>query len=475
MSRRIVVLALVCLAVLAGGCRKKTDEEKKTPVGAPATTAPAGMTQVETNRPTVFITSEPVTIGQYLEFLRETGQPVPQRLASGSVGTSDSVTGLTRQEGDAYAKWRLLRAPTAEEWASASRVVSKAPYPWDAAGQVVEPNSKLYLIRDWKEGAPGEAKAAAAKQDLLDTLYQEYVKATDSVKKQVTDQASRQAAEIDATWAKARADIFESVEKKKESVRKATEPAAIEGVTQILEDMFAKKRVPAAAKGSGKPQPEVDAAVKNYEDYVAEQFQKLREAREQLQKTNADLQARVVELKKELDQSGSVMAGKIQTTAQSYMARLEELQKDLSKAPTAREVAARMQKAVADAAAALGNLVPQLVQKSRAEAEAVPEAAKSDVQERYQDLKKRIQELGAYLGRDTLNEQELYKELDEMLQARTLKKALDAEVQGLKDLVETIRKSSAPAAPEPTKPAEGAAPGAAAPAHGAAPAGEVTD
>ena len=71
MLRKSVALML-CVVALAGGCRKKTPEDGTTGESVPAVAAPAGFVHVDADEPKVSITSRPITVGQFVEFLRET-------------------------------------------------------------------------------------------------------------------------------------------------------------------------------------------------------------------------------------------------------------------------------------------------------------------------------------------------------------------------------------------------------------------
>ncbi|MDP6107759.1 MAG: hypothetical protein QGI33_04910, partial [Candidatus Brocadiia bacterium] len=90
MLRKSVALML-CVVALAGGCRKKTPEDGTTGESVPAVAAPAGFVHVDADEPKVSITSRPITVGQFVEFLRETGQNVPGALLPESAKMTDPV------------------------------------------------------------------------------------------------------------------------------------------------------------------------------------------------------------------------------------------------------------------------------------------------------------------------------------------------------------------------------------------------
>ena len=75
----------------------------------------------------------PVTNRQYLDYLEESGAPLPSHWLGArppSLMDDHPVVGITLAEARAYAEWRGLRIPTAGEWALACRGAEGRRFPW---------------------------------------------------------------------------------------------------------------------------------------------------------------------------------------------------------------------------------------------------------------------------------------------------------------------------------------------------------
>jgi formylglycine-generating enzyme required for sulfatase activity len=72
-----------------------------------------------------------VTCGEYAQYLRATGLPVPAAWRDAGPPNPDlPVTGVTRAEAGAYARWLGLRLPTEAEWLKAAQGIDHRQYPW---------------------------------------------------------------------------------------------------------------------------------------------------------------------------------------------------------------------------------------------------------------------------------------------------------------------------------------------------------
>lgn len=434
MLRKSAVPALICVLALAVGCRKKTENDMA-PVPAPGPDAPAGMTSVPVGKQAVFITEAPVTVGQYVEFLMATGQELPEQFVGDSVGMNDPVTGLDIKQAVAYAKWRVLRLPTELEWAKSVAVVGPVPYPWAPGDPGPREDAKLYLVRDWEEGAATEAEVKKARDELLASMLEDYTAMLQQAKNDAAARIEDKSADIAEAWQSAKAAVFNRVAAAKQTAEQATRGPAMEDIVSILDDVVLKKRDLATKTGQGIAKEPMEAATKQYDELVAAYLGKVRATKEELQKTNQQLQAEAVALKQELDQSGDRLAGQVEHMAGAYMEQLAELATDLTKAPLARDVSAKMQQAVEETTTSVTNLIAGLGEGSDTPGgeEPVPEAA-----QRLGKLKKDLAALGEFVTPQVLNETQLLKDLDELLHARMLRKALQAEIGEVKKLLRTI-------------------------------------
>jgi formylglycine-generating enzyme required for sulfatase activity len=71
----------------------------------------------------------PVTNARFREFLVATDRPVPPAINAEALD-DHPVTGITREDAEAYCAWVGARLPTGAEWEAAARGTDGRPYPW---------------------------------------------------------------------------------------------------------------------------------------------------------------------------------------------------------------------------------------------------------------------------------------------------------------------------------------------------------
>ncbi|MDP6439908.1 MAG: SUMF1/EgtB/PvdO family nonheme iron enzyme [Candidatus Brocadiia bacterium] len=437
MLRKSVMLIL-CVVALAGACRKKTPEDEPTGKPVPPVAAPAGFVHVDTDEPKVSITSRPITVGQFVEFLRETGQDVPNALLPEAAKMSDPVMGLTLDQARAYATWRMLRLPTAKEWEAALEIVGSVPYPWAEGRDGPRAGAKLHLVLGWQEGSPGELQAEQEKEELMEGFRETFSDSIRQAKEKADALAGQYSEEVSAAWQEAKPVIFELLEKNKAAVREATRTEALRQSIAFLEDIADKKGFAAIQKAAERPLEEVEAAIEAYEDYLAEQRISIQSAVEQFQAGNQALQQTAVDMRTRLERSGEALAGHFKEGGDVLAERLRDLENDLSSAPSVRNLGVRAEEVFRG----LADDMREFIVKLRGMVEAPDVDAQDEEVARltasFEAVKAKLAALDEHVGKAFLNESELLNGLDELLSAGSLKKGLEAEIAELNKLLDAF-------------------------------------
>ncbi len=438
MLRKSVALML-CVVALAGGCRKKTPEDGTTGESVPAVAAPAGFVHVDADEPKVSITSRPITVGQFVEFLRETGQNVPGALLPESAKMTDPVMGLTLEQARAYATWRMLRLPRAKEWEAAVEIVGAAPYPWAEGREGPRAGARLHLVLGWQEGGPGELEAEQEKEQLMAAFRETFSDSIQQAKQEAEALATQYSEELSAAWEEAKPVIVELLEKKKAAVREATRRENLGESVAFLNGVADKKWFAAIQKASQKPLADVEAAIKAYEDYLAEQRKLIQSVVEQFQEGNQGLQQTAVAMRTQLEQSGEAFAGYIKEGGDELAERLGELARDLSMAPRLHELNAAGKEVLgklADRARDLMAELPRLVDMPEVDEEGEEHARLTTS---FEAVKAKLAALDEHVGKAFLNESELLKDIEDLRSAGSLNKGLEAEITELKKLLDAFQ------------------------------------
>ncbi|MBP7275430.1 MAG: SUMF1/EgtB/PvdO family nonheme iron enzyme [Kiritimatiellae bacterium] len=145
---------IACLAILfAGACGRESEPESPGFVSIPGGSAVLGSRETPDHPPrevrmTAFALAETeITVAQYVQFLRDTGGDPPegsslfQRASDGwrarRAVENYPVTGIRREDAEAYARWlgrrigAAVRLPSEEEWEYAARGgLPGARWPW---------------------------------------------------------------------------------------------------------------------------------------------------------------------------------------------------------------------------------------------------------------------------------------------------------------------------------------------------------
>ena len=447
MLRRTLPIAVCCLAVVIG-CGKK----EPAPAGAPAAgkgaavQAPEGMV-VLGEKPPVFLTKGPITISQYVQYMKASGQPVPETMravALGGPGGDQPVTELTRKQAERCAAWDLKRLPTQQEWTKATTYVAGAPYPWEAVDDSARAVTPLYLVQDWLPGSPEEQRAQARRQDLVTALEAERAAGFGKARQDLADLVKARKAAADERWQQFKPAFFSLVDKQKRLAELNGQKACRQDILAILSSVAAEKGKLAAAIALH--EGDTQAAIKTYQDKLAVWRSDLQKTRQSLDDKAKELQQDVVKQTDAFDQAAA------KAIADKF-AEADALLQQSTQAPVEPKDAAALQSklvaALEDLKAApapLENLpdpaavttqvadVQQQIDKSPADKESADRIAAA---------KGRIQALTENVSQDFLDEKLLLQEVDTLVDLRGRRDAVQANLAALTGAMRQL------AAPEP--------------------------
>lgn len=434
---------VVCLFALSAGCEKKEPEAGQVPVvrQPPAARAPAGMTTIR-EAPPLFMTNTPVTVREYVDYLRATGQPVPDRLleaASSVVRAGEPVTGLSRSEAERYATWAMKRLPTREEWQMAQQVVGPTPYPWTGEEGAVA--ARLYLVQDWLPGSEGEAAAREAKASIAQTILEAQVAELKQLQEQLAVLAEQQKAHSEAAWKEFKPAFFELVETRKKLSELQARDEARRRVLEILRHVAQTKGRLAAQLALPEEDTSTEEAARHYEEQLAQWRTEAQQARQTLEERARELQQQVIDLTRQFDQVGPTA---VDARYQGAQALLEQTAGERESLEEVRRLSRELEAAIQSRqreGAALSDL--PTVESIAAENQRVQKQIEEytpdvEVQGEIEDLKSRIAQLGQNIGRDFLDEELLVQELDALVEAEARKHAVSAALAALRGVMAQV-------------------------------------
>lgn len=446
---RVWFVLVVCVAVVAVGCRKKPEE----PAGGATTstvTAPAGMKAIP-GVAGAYIDETPVTVGQYLSFLDETGQSIPDELASAQAVAP--IIGLSIEQAQEYATWRLRRLPTAAEWAQVSDTMGSEPYPWAGDPPRRMANSRLFLVLDYEAGSPGQASAEVAKQRLSSKFLARYRDVVAEARKEAEILVATSSKHVTDVWANTRPQVLGRLEEKKQASIEVARAATLDPLLVDVESMVQHKYEAVRLKVTGTAQQEIDEAIEAYENFLAGQREKAQAAIKALQESNKSLQDRKMGLTRRLDQAEEVVIASLEAAVADPLDRLSMTAADLSAASRLRELKDEAQSAVQAASDQIVGAIERLPSEVKVPDQAgVPEKLDELTKER-RELEQKLPELSEFLGREFINEGELLQDLSDLLELRTLNRGIEGEVQGLQKVLSALGETAAPS-PLPEESAE---------------------
>jgi hypothetical protein len=461
MLRNALVLAVCCL-VFAVGCEKKEGQQAPPRSKGSAAKAPAGMV-VLGEKPLVFLTKSPVTVAQYVQYLRESGQPVPEGMravALGGPGGDQPVSGLTHQEAQRYATWNLMRLPTQQEWAMASLYVAPTPYAWAGPDENTPVVAPVYLVQDWLPGSAGEQKATAAKQALAQELEKARAAGFEQARKALADLVAAQKAAAQQRWDQFKPAFFGLVDKQKQLAELNGQKSARQDVLKILQNVATEKGKLAAKLKLG--EGDAQAATKTYTDQLAQWRTEVQATRQTLEDRTKALQQQVVEQTGAFDDLGT-------KSITDRFAEAEALLQQSAQAPAQPKDAAALQAKLVDAAQKLQD-APALFESLPDPASLSQQAAKVQEQmgaagadkatlDQIAQMEDHIQNFGQSIGQDFLDEKLLLQDLDTLVDLGSRHDAVQANLAALTGVMrqlstpETTSKTTPPTTPATTPPA----------------------
>jgi len=440
MLGKTLPIAVCCLAFVIG-CEKKEPE-----AGAPSgrsrgVEAPPGMVLLS-EQPPVFMTAEPVSVAQYVQYLKATGQGVPEPLrpaALGGPGGEQPITGLTRKQAARYATYDLKRLPRQEEWGAAAPYVAPEPYPWAGLDENTPVVAPVYLVQDWLPGSEGERQAIAARQDLMAELEAERAAGFAQARQHLADIVQARKSAAAQRWQSFKPAFFSLVEKQKELAELRARAKGREDVLKILNRIVAAKGRLAATLKTSDQAPQ--AAIKAYEDQLAQWRSEVQATRQTLEDHTRENQQEVLKLTDQFDQLGP------KEIAERF-AEAEALLQQSAEKPTDPRDAAALQSQLVTAAQTLEDSpplfesLPDAAALSDQTGEAQQAIANLPADEETVDqiaaAKDHLQGFGESIGQDFLDEKLLVQDLDTLVDLRARREAVMANLAALRGLMRQI-------------------------------------
>ena len=462
MVRRLSVL-LICMVVLLTACKKRTEGPKAEPKGEGQTAVPEGMALVPDMKTPVFISKKPATVGEHVKFLRATGQPVPETVAGQSTEPREPVTGLTLEEAQQYATWQMMRLPEAEEWAKAHKTVGDVRYPWGAGlgTDQARKDAPVFLVRDWVEGSKREESAERRRQELSEKLLDQRTAEIQQMGNELLAAAEAAGGPSAEESDKAQRDVLAALQQKKECAEWAAREELLQKALRALSEMREQKKTLLRFKVADETPPaeEVDAAYREYEETVAKWRQMTQGEKEGLMEENAQLQERALALKQQLEAVGTGVPDELRAEAKALAdecaVKADMLEEALQLKLRVQDCCDAVRKArktahklLREAAGGLATQVKGLKKEVQAHQRQVNEQ-----QELIQALQENIKDLGEHLDRQFQDEPFFFKDLAELAEAGVRKRALEAEIAHISEVLKVFARpveepQEAPAIPQ---------------------------
>ncbi len=435
MSRRVIFIG-ICFAFLILGCEKKEPQEERAPaVTRSAFEVPEGMAALRQGL-AVYIATKPATVGQYVAYLRATGQAVPdpwQAIQPGAAGANTPVTGLTRTEAGWHATWALKRLPTEDEWKLAASVVGSRPYPWPQGATAGTRGGEIFLVQDWAPGSDRERKARAAREGLPGTILAECTAEINAVRARLQEALARQTARREDLWRQTKPGFFTMLEKQKKVAELLAKREALADVRAVLTRVAREKaRLAVKLQTADLSAEAADAEVESYRQILADARTKAQEVRQALQETTRASQDEVVALTRRFE---AVAAGEGAAVTAAIPEGASSPPRNIEQATSLKhQLESALQQAQAAGPPFGGALDADDIKARTAQLDEQLDqlAADQTPSDETQTLRENVTALDESINREFLQEKLLFQELDELAGLRARMKAVEAQLNALK-------------------------------------------
>ncbi len=435
MSRRVLFIG-ICFVFLNLGCEKKEPQEERAPaVARSAFEVPEGMAALRQGL-AVYITTKPATVGEYVAYLRATGQAVPdpwQAIQPRAAGANTPLTGLTRTEAGWYAASALKRLPTEDEWKLAASVVGSRPYPWPQGATADTRSGEVFLVQDWAPGSDGERKAHAAKEGLLETILAKCTAEINAVRARLQEILDRRTARREDLWRQTKPGFFTMLEKQKNVAELQAKREALADVRTVL-TMVAREKAKLAVKlnTADLSAEAAEAEAESYRQILAGARTKAQEVRQSLQEATRASQDEVVALTRRFE---AVAAGEGDAVTSATPEGVSGPPRNMEQATRMKHQFESALQQVQAAGPPFGGVLDADDIKARTaqlDEQLEQLAADQTPSDETQTLREKVTALDESINQEFLQEKLLFQELDELAGLRARKKGVEAKLNALK-------------------------------------------
>jgi hypothetical protein len=436
--RHILFIAFLTLAMIFPGCRKEeeTGELSEAEQQERQIESPNGYTAIPDTSPTLFITNKPVQIGDYVEYLEKMGQDVPPQLRDAD--PSEPVRGLSQAEAEKLAIYCLSRLPTEDEWQKAKRMVGDNPYPWPS--ESTDDGSVVFLVRDWREGDPGQRNAEKAREELLKSRLAELKTNIAEIKQKLVNATENAVATINQRWTEIKPELFAAIEGAKKAVQANAKAEKAESALEILERIHQQKVKVVALQIDEATDEKLAAAGENYRTFLSERRNEIQKVKSDIMDRNRELSERLRESKKNIEDT----VNSLHNSLGVYLNKADELEvEDVDGMKDAVALYGEIKALLAQLNSEKEQAI-QILDQLNAKAQELSGLSEADVKqdttklEAISEIKQKIMALNKHLDMKIDHESQLFTELDELLEQSARMQGMEEEIRILTTLHEQI-------------------------------------
>ena len=427
MLRKTAILTL-CLAATLIACEKKEPEPAAgAPVVRREVKSPPGMVPIR-GMQSVYISELPLTVGEYVAYLKGTQQPVPARWQAATADSPEAalpVTGVGRQQAEWCATWHLKRLPTVQEWRQAGTVVGAKPYPWTEEGDAV--GAEVLLVREGRAGPEEQA----ARNGLAEVILADYREQVADLQGQARTALDAERRRRDDQWKRIKPAFFALLD---QEGGLAAERARQESVQMALR-MFGrlaldKAELAVALKTTEMSQQDAKTRIAQYREATAKLRTDVQRVQGQLRKDTQAAQEEVLKLTKAFEDSGLAQATGGLAEADAALAAADDVQ-NIAQAVEARDALSAALLRLAEPGPAFAGIPSRDELATRAEAinaELATLAAEAPAPNSMDEVQETLDRFGKVIGEEFDQERSLARDLVALVEQRSSKKAVEAKL-----------------------------------------------